>query len=286
LSASLAIAIFTDSPSQAKQLAEYLDREPYSCGYFSDPEEFMTGIIESKHELDCLLFYAPDRLIETISLLQAQHILLPAAIVDRSGLSSMESEYLYQPCEVIIPPTEIADLATAIDSAIAKFLNLTPVERLNVESEQPLEAVEIDVSKSTFLIQQQNRLANKLRERLGYLAVYYKRNSSQFYRHLDPDGQRELITDLERKYRGIVLDYFQENSGINDAIDELVSAVFFADLSVSEVVKIHMDLMEDFAKQLKIEGRSEDILLDYRLTLIDIIAHLCEMYRRSIPREL
>jgi circadian clock protein KaiA len=25
--------------------------------------------------------------------------------------------------------------------------------------------------------------------------------------------------------------------------------------------------------------------LDYRLTLIDTIAHLCEMYRRSIPRE-
>jgi circadian clock protein KaiA len=47
-----------------------------------------------------------------------------------------------------------------------------------------------------------------------------------------------------------------------------------------------MDLMEEFATQLKLEGRSEDILLDYRLTLIDTIAHLCEMYRRSVPREL
>jgi len=46
-----------------------------------------------------------------------------------------------------------------------------------------------------------------------------------------------------------------------------------------------MDLMETFAKQLKLESRSEEILLDYRLTLIDVIAHLCEMYRRSIPRE-
>jgi circadian clock protein KaiA len=41
--------------------------------------------------------------------------------------------------------------------------------------------------------------------------------------------------------------------------------------------------MDDFATQLKIEGWNEDILLDYRLTLIDVIAHLCEMYRRSIP---
>jgi circadian clock protein KaiA len=46
-----------------------------------------------------------------------------------------------------------------------------------------------------------------------------------------------------------------------------------------------MELMEEFSKQLKLEGWSEDILLDYRLTLIDVIAHLCEMYRRSVPRE-
>jgi circadian clock protein KaiA len=46
-----------------------------------------------------------------------------------------------------------------------------------------------------------------------------------------------------------------------------------------------MELMEEFSKQLKLEGRSEEILLDYRLTLIDVIAHLGEMYRRSIPRE-
>jgi circadian clock protein KaiA len=43
--------------------------------------------------------------------------------------------------------------------------------------------------------------------------------------------------------------------------------------------------MEDFSKQLKIEGRSDDILADYRITLIDVIAHLCEMYRRSIAKE-
>ncbi|MGK7898848.1 MAG: circadian clock protein KaiA, partial [Xenococcus sp. (in: cyanobacteria)] len=48
---------------------------------------------------------------------------------------------------------------------------------------------------------------------------------------------------------------------------------------------IHMELMDEFSQQLKLEGRSEEILLDYRLALIDIVAHLCEMYRRSIPRK-
>ena len=46
-----------------------------------------------------------------------------------------------------------------------------------------------------------------------------------------------------------------------------------------------MELMEAFSQQLKLEGRSEEVLLDYRLTLIDVLAHLAEMYRRSIPRE-
>ncbi|NEO27087.1 MAG: circadian clock protein KaiA, partial [Kamptonema sp. SIO4C4] len=50
-------------------------------------------------------------------------------------------------------------------------------------------------------------------------------------------------------------------------------------------LEIHMELIDAFAQQLKLEGRSEEILLDYRLALIDIIAHLCEMYRRSIPRD-
>ncbi|HAA29524.1 MAG TPA: circadian clock protein KaiA, partial [Cyanobacteria bacterium UBA8553] len=54
---------------------------------------------------------------------------------------------------------------------------------------------------------------------------------------------------------------------------------------VTQIVEIHMELMDDLSKQLKLEGRSDEILLDYRLTLIDVIAHLCEMYRRSIPRD-
>ncbi|HEY9302275.1 MAG TPA: circadian clock protein KaiA, partial [Phormidium sp.] len=51
------------------------------------------------------------------------------------------------------------------------------------------------------------------------------------------------------------------------------------------IVEIHMELMDEISKQLKIEGRGDEILQDYRLTLIDVIAHLCEMYRRSLPKD-
>ncbi|MCZ0903581.1 circadian clock protein KaiA, partial [Microcoleus sp. HI-ES] len=86
-------------------------------------------------------------------------------------------------------------------------------------------------------------------------------------------------------YRDIVLNYFSQDTAVNNQIDEFVNLAFFADVPVTQIVEIHMELMDEFAKQLKLEGRSEEILLDYRLTLIDAIAHMCEMYRRSIPKE-
>ena len=47
-----------------------------------------------------------------------------------------------------------------------------------------------------------------------------------------------------------------------------------------------MNLIDEFWKQLRLEGHKNDFLQDYRLALLDVMAHLCEMYRRSIPAEV
>jgi len=132
---------------------------------------------------------------------------------------------------------------------------------------------------------QQLRLAEKLKERLGYLGVYYKRNPQNFLRHMTPPQKEALLRQLKQDYREIILAYFADELGLNDKIDQFVNLVFLTDLPISQIVEIHMELMDEFSKHLKLEGRSDDVLLDYRLTLIDTLAHLCEMYRRSIPRE-
>jgi len=132
---------------------------------------------------------------------------------------------------------------------------------------------------------QQLRLAEKLKERLGYLGVYYKRNPQNFLRHMTPPQKEALLRQLKQDYREIILAYFADELGLNDKIDQFVNLVFLIDLPISQIVEIHMELMYEFSKHLKLEGRSDDVLLDYRLTLIDTLAHLCEMYRRSIPRE-
>ncbi|CCH68311.1 Circadian clock protein KaiA [Richelia intracellularis HH01] len=45
-----------------------------------------------------------------------------------------------------------------------------------------------------------------------------------------------------------------------------------------------MEIMDEFSTQLKLEGRDNETLIDYRLTLVDILAHLCEIYRSSMNR--
>ena len=65
-----------------------------------------------------------------------------------------------------------------------------------------------------------------------------------------------------------------------------MNTAFFSDLPITRVVEIHMNLIDRFGKQLQLEGHKNDFLQDYRLALLDVLAHLCEMYRRSIPPDL
>jgi circadian clock protein KaiA len=294
----LSIAVLADSTDLLPLLSQYLVAERYVLQYFTSQSEFLAQIELAKHDLDCLVFYSQQRLLPVINHLYDCGLILPVVIVHRlisPNLPAIEqqpivdsapsSSYIYQSSEVILAVTELSEITVAIDKAIAKFLNLTPILPVT-EDTIPTRTETTSTIEPNFLLQQQRRLAQKLNERLGYLAVYYKRNPRYFFRNLDRQEKRELLDLLKSQYRKIVLDYFADHTQLNDQIDEFVSATFFRDMAVSEIVKIHMELMEEFSNQLKLEGRSEDILLDYRLTLIDIIAHLCEMYRRSVPREV
>ncbi len=248
---------------------------------------------QNKEKIDCLIFINDPNCLPLLNKLYEQGTLLPAiAIDDEEGIIAQKQSpgvelgnptYLYHSGEVRLPRNQIESISSFIHRAMALFLHLAPSCSL---SERPakIELARKD-NPEVFLMLQQRRLAEKLKERLGYLGVYYKRNSKDFYRHLQWSEKQKLLEQLNSEYRQIILNYFSEDAEINAAIDRFVNRAFFADLSVSQVLEIHMELMDEFAQRLKLEGRSEEILLDYRLTLIDIIAHLSEMYRRSIPRE-
>jgi circadian clock protein KaiA len=278
-------------------VTKLLGDDRYSLTDLKLTDEDLDFVEQHKEEIDCLIVPRSPATTIFLNRLYERGILLPAVILeseknlfpipaDGDRPKPYDSPQQYHSSEILLDTNQLEDLANKIDLAIAQFLNLAPscaiIDRLS-PTQDPLEPIK---DHQTFLLLQQRRLAEKLRERLGYLGVYYKRNPKYFYHNLSKEDRQELLNELIDEYREIILLYFTENTTtLNQAIDQFVNRAFFADISVSQILEIHMELIDEFAQQLKLEGRSDEILLDYRLTLIDMIAHLCEMYRRSIPRE-
>lgn len=267
------------------------DDDRYVVSQYFSFDDICQFINQEKHHLDCLILQSTSSLEKLVSWLYGQAILLPAIIIsdesdadNRQPIEESSSDvFRYHTAEVNIRSSELKDIGKYIDQAIAQFINLSPTTWVKPNIASP-KAQDI-ASPIDLLLPQQQRLTEKLKERLGYLGVYYKRDPQNFFRHLSPERKQELLNTLKTTYREIVLCYFSDDGTLNQRIDDFVNTVFFTDVSAAQVVEIHMELIDEFSKQLKLEGRSEEILLDYRLTLIDTIAHLCEMYRRSIPRE-
>lgn len=287
----LSICIFGSSQSLAQRLTQVLSSDRYKLNIVNLENQFFDTVEQQKEEIDCLIFAYTPACLPLCNSLYERGILLPAIVAiepkqleTESTLNSEIPTHFYHSAEVHLQWEQLDEIDSFIDRAIGKFLHLAPSCSL-AQKPTNIKPISNDDSNHTFLMLQQRRLAEKLKERLGYLGVYYKRNSQYFYRNLAESDKHELEIQLTEEYRQLILNYFVKDSDINQAIDRFVNQAFFADISVSQILEIHMELMDEFAQKLKIEGRNEDILLDYRLTLIDVIAHLCEMYRRSIPRE-
>lgn len=288
--------------SLTQTILKVLGDDRYHVIYAQSQAQFFQLIEQEKHHLDCLILQLDSDLPPIITWLYGQASLLPAVLIDAaasghtttipasvgspplesSALPLPELPFTYHTAEVHVTVDQLSEIDCYIDQAIRQFLALSPSWR---SEPSVMTGRGSDQSTLDVLIREQNQLTEKLKERLGYLGVYYKRNPQNFFRHLPAHQKQELLDKLKLEYRDIILRYFANDGTLNQRIDDFVNTVFFTDIPVAQIVETHMELMDEFSKQLKLEGRSEEILLDYRLTLIDTIAHLCEMYRRSIPRE-
>ncbi len=102
---------------------------------------------------------------------------------------------------------------------------------------------------------------------------------------MSPKQNQELLKQLKIDYRHIIINYFTTDNSIAKEIDKFINTLFCANIPVPQIIEIHMEIIDDFSKQLKLEGRDDEALLDYRLALIDVLAHLCETYRCAIPKQ-
>ncbi len=263
----------------AESLKKTLAHSPFAISWSKTQTEFVQWTISNRHRIDCLVVQPAHDGADLLQELWARDILLPILIVSDQELTSTHASY--HSAVIQITSDALNSIESQVREAINQFLKLPAKNALSGNEDDTRD------NRLFLLSLQQQRLTEKLHERLGYLGVYYKRNPQNFMRNMTLEERHELIDQLRQDYRQIILNYFSsDDKSLNQRIDDYVNLAFFADVSISKVVEIHMELMDSFSKQLTMEGRSEEILLDYRLTLIDVLAHLCEMYRRSIPREI
>ncbi|PNW65535.1 UNVERIFIED_CONTAM: circadian clock protein KaiA [Euhalothece sp. KZN 001] len=273
MSAQIFLGLFTVNDDIAQSLQKILSNNHYDLRVFNSSDALWESVWDQTEQIDCLILHQCEGLEEVLTRLKQDGKVLPAVILT----SANENQALvYHPAQKYLFLESLSDISSAIDDAIRDFLQLTPDRKPQAEIEHINE----------FLTIKQHRLTEKLQERLGYKGVYYKRKPEDFFNNLSSEEKQELLTELTEEYRLILLEYFSNATEVNSRIDQFVTRAFFANLSVSHIMEIHMNLIEQFSQHLKLEGRSDEILLDYRLTLIDIVAHLCEMYRRSLPTKV
>ena len=197
--------------------------------------------------------------------LVARGLLFPAVLV-----GEVKGRVDYHPEELHLAADQLAQLGYNIDAAISRFLRQGRADGRS--EEQRAGAVD--------------RLSQRLQERLGYLGVFYKRDPSRFLGRLSAEERNELLESLQRTYRDLLASYFSDPAASNQALESFVNTAFFSDLPITRTVEIHVNLIDEFWTQLRLEGHKSDFLQDYRLALLDVMAHLCEMYRRSVPPEI
>ena len=267
----LTIALLLTTPNLVDACQQWLPDTRYHSIVLSGPHQgqeqldLVSTLEAQQEEIDAVV--VEQQLLDASSREQllGRGLLFPAVVV-----GEMKGHVDYHSEELHLADDQLAQLGYTVDAAISRFLRQGRADGRS--DDDGLASVD--------------KLSRRLQERLGYLGVFYKRDPSRFLGSLPTEERRELLESLQRTYRDLLISYFSDPAASNQALESFVNTAFFSDLPITRTVDIHVDQIDEFWKQLRLEGHKSDFLQDYRLALLDVMAHLCEMYRRSIPPDI
>ena len=111
---------------------------------------------------------------------------------------------------------------------------------------------------------------------------FSKSQKSPTFQDMNANEKQRLLAKLKSDYWQIIINYFISDKALHEKIDKFINALCYANIPVPQIIEMQMEIIDKFAKQLRIEGRSNET--DYRLTLIDILAHPGEVYRCFVAK--
>ena len=263
----LTIALLLRTPGLAESCRQWLPENRYEpIDLLTDAGHDLVALLQQHQEAIDAVVIEQDLLdADSREQLSVRGLVFPAVLV-----GEVKGHVDYHPEELHLAADQLEQLGYNIDAAISRFLRQGRADGRS--EEQRSRAVD--------------RLSKRLQERLGYLGVFYKRDPSRFLGRLSVEERSELLESLQRTYRDLLGSYFSDPAAANQALESFVNTAFFSDLPITRTVEIHVNLIDEFWTQLRLEGHKSDFLQDYRLALLDVMAHLCEMYRRSIPPDI
>jgi circadian clock protein KaiA len=194
--------------------------------------------------------------------LRESGLLMPAVVI-----GEVSGDIDYHPTELHLPQDQLEQLPYIMDAAISGFL------RQELGAGPAAGSSGLDQLAAHDQEAEHWKPVSRLQGRLGYLGVFYKRDPARFLRKLSEQERNHLLGSLERTYRDLLLSYFRDPAAANQALESFVNTAFFCDLPVTKAVEIHINMIDNFDKQLKLEGHKSDFLQDYRLALIDAPCH-------------
>ena len=267
----LTIALLLTTPALVDACRQWLPETRYHSLDLSrldqgeGPLDLAGTLAAQQEEIDAVV--VEQQLLDATSREQllGRGLLFPAVVV-----GEVKGHVDYHSEELHLADDQLAQLGYTVDAAISRFLRQGRADGRSDDA--GLASVD--------------KLSRRLQERLGYLGVFYKRDPSRFLGSLPAEERQELLESLQRTYRDLLISYFSDPAASNQALESFVNTAFFSDLPITRTVEIHVDQIDEFWKQLRLEGHKSDFLQDYRLALLDVMAHLCEMYRRSIPPDI
>ena len=227
MSTRLSVCIYAPSTKLSQSLEKVLSNGRYFLSFLKTTVEFFDFVQANKEKIDCLILVEDGHLLPMFNQLYEEGTLLPVLIIDHEidshnreykTLKKMSPTHRYHSAEINLSADKIEYIIPLMDQAIAQFLNLAPSSPVSVSPKQK-DPEPIKGYGHSFLLLQQRRLAEKLKERLGYLGVYYNRSPKLFYRNLSPEEKEELISLLSEEYRQIILVYFSDDQETNNLID-------------------------------------------------------------------
>ena len=267
----LTIALLLTTPALVDACRQWLPETRYHSLDLSrleqgeGPLDLAGTLAAQQEEIDAVV--VEQQLLDATSREQllGRGLLFPAVVV-----GEVKGHVDYHSEELHLADDQLAQLGYTVDAAISRFLRQGRADGRSDDA--GLASVD--------------KLSRRLQERLGYLGVFYKRDPSRFLGSLPAEERQELLESLQRTYRDLLISYFSDPAASNQALESFVNTAFFSDLPITRTVDIHVDQIDEFWKQLRLEGHKSEFLQDYRLALLDVMAHLCEMYRRSIPPDI